>query len=116
MKKILLLITVFFCSGSLPAVAADWVGLADRAVSLSAGDVRVLESKSDKTLGDLYQLTIYYYRQYDHDGLAALFSETKDQYPADSEARVLEAIILMREHRHAQSRAVLDRVLARKPD
>ncbi len=116
MKKMLLLMAVVLCWGSLPVCAADWAGLADRAVFLSACDAGLLESKPDKTLGDLYQLTIHYYRHYDHDRLVALFEETKDQYPADSEARVLEAIILMRDHRHAQSRAVLDRVLARKPD
>lgn len=116
MKKKILLMAIVFCLGALPACAADWIRLADRAVSFTARDVSLLEGKSDKTLGDLYQLTIYYYRHYDHDGLVALFEETKDRHAADSEARVLEAIILMRDHRHADSRAVLDRILKRRPD
>ena len=116
MRTLLILSIAVFCLGCPAVFASDWIVLADRAVSLSADDVLALEGKTDKTLSDLYQLTIHYYRHYNHDALVALFDETKDRFPADSEARVLEAIILMRNHRPAESCAVLDRVLARQPD
>lgn len=115
MKKIILvvLLLLWFCSS---ASAADWMSLTDRAVSLSASEISILEHKKDKTADDLYTLTLLYYRNYNHSGLKNLFVAYGMNAPAGSELRVLEAIMLMREHRHAESRAILTRVLEAHPD
>lgn len=115
MKKIILTVTMlFFVCAS--ASGADWVSLADRAVSLSAVEISNLENRKDKTVEDLYMLTLLYYRNYHDAGLKKLFAAHGANAPAASPIRVLEAIILMREHRHPESRAILTGVLAAHPD
>jgi tetratricopeptide (TPR) repeat protein len=115
MKKIIVTV-ILLCWVCSSATAADWISLADRAVSLSASDISVLENKKNKTPEDLCMLTLLYYRNYDHAGLRRLFAANGASAPAGSEVRVLEAIILMREHRHSESRAVLQCVLDAQPD
>ncbi len=115
MKKLIL--TLFLlCWVCSSASAADWICLTDRAVSLSASEINILEQKKDKTADDLYTLILLYYRNYNHAGLKKLFAAHGVSAPAGSELRVLEAIILMREHRHSESRAILTCVLEAHPD
>lgn len=115
MKKILCTLTLllWICS---PVFAADWVSLADKAASLSSSGINQLELKKEKTADDFYVLTIAYYRNYNHAGLKKIFAASSACVSCGSERRLLEAIILMREHRHAQSSAILTEVLESQPD
>lgn len=115
MKKIILTV-ILFCWVCSSAAAADWMSLADRAVSLSASEISALENKKDKTAEDFYMLSLLYYRNYDHTGLKKLFAAHVASASAGAELRVLEAIILMREHRHSESRSALMCVLDAQPD
>jgi len=107
---------VFLGLSVLPAFGADWKALTDEAVSLAPAAVATLESRGKKSEQDVYILTLIYYRQYSHAGLKKLFNDCEKTLPDSAAIKLLQGIILMREHQHRPSRAVLDAVLKTHPD
>lgn len=114
--KIFFVMVVFSCLLAVSAYGADWKTLTDEAVSLSSSAVAALEGKEKKSEQDVYMLTLIYYRQYHHAGLKKLWADS-GKIPPDSPAvKLLQGILLMREHQHRQSRAVLNGALQSHPD
>jgi len=115
MKQILMMI-VFLCLPAAAACGADWKALTDEAVMLSPASVVALEGKEKKSEQDVYVLTLIYYRQYRHAGLKKLLADSGNLPPDSPALSLLQGILLMREHQHPQSRAVLNGVLHAHPD
>jgi tetratricopeptide (TPR) repeat protein len=115
MRNILLII-IFICLSSSFALASEWKDWADAAVTLSPGAICELENKKEKTKQNVYILTILYYRDNNHVGLKKLFDENVKNITDGPVLKVLKAIILMREHKHQESRNILTGVLQTHPD
>jgi tetratricopeptide (TPR) repeat protein len=115
MKNFLLCITLILllCSFS---PAADWKSPADAAVAMSGAAVASLESKPDKTAEDIYILTIIYYREFQKTRLKKLFREYEEKMPDHPVIKLLQGIILLGDHRLAESRGILAGVLRTHPD
>lgn len=105
------------CLLFLPAQArpADWKSLADEAIGLSSAAVTGLEAKKDKTEQDVFMLTLIYYREYDHARLKNLFAQTGKKMQTSPAVQLLNSIILMCEHRHRESLALLDVTMKAHP-
>ena len=117
MKKIFfVMILMFVFTAASGVCASDWKALGDSSVSLTPAEIACLERKQAKTIQDVYILTIFYYRNYDTAGLKKLLGEQIKDAPAGSAACVLKAIVLMKEHRHQESRNLLAGVLTAHPD
>ncbi|MEE9913453.1 MAG: hypothetical protein K4571_17210 [Deltaproteobacteria bacterium] len=115
MKRILpfMILASLFCSVSF---ASEWKSPADLACGLPPDAVVSLENKKDKTPQDIYMLTIIYYREFQRSKLKKLFQDHEKQAPAGPEMKLLAGIVLMRDHRHQESREVLTGVAKTHPD
>ena len=112
-------LSVMFILLSLTAVTAygaDWKILTDGTTALSPAAILALENKERKSDEDIYALTLIYYRQYHHAGLKKLFAAYEKVMPDSPVVKLLQGILLMQEHRHRQSRAVLTGVFRAHPD
>jgi tetratricopeptide (TPR) repeat protein len=116
MKKYLLLDFFLILFLSSVAAASDWKNPADAAIQMPPGSIAILENKKDKSAQDVYILTIIYYREYNQDKLKKLFRDNKDNMQDGPELKLLEGIILMREHRHRESRDILTGAMKTYPD
>lgn len=115
MQNMFAVILAFFLTASA-AFAADWKTLADEAVLLSPGAAAFLENKKEKTEQDVYQLTLIYYRDYHHPKLKKLYADHEKTLSGRPALKLLQGVILLREHRYAESRAVLEGLIRERPD
>ena len=115
MKKILSLI-VFVCLLYSSAFSSDWKNLANATIEMSADAISNLENKKDKSAQDVYSLTIIYNREGNLDKLQTMFNDNEKNMPNSPALRLLEGIILMREHKYEESRDILKGVMTTHPD
>jgi len=115
MKKILLFM-IFAGWLYSSAFAADWKALADSAVQLSPGAILHLENKTDPSAQDIYMLTMVYYREYQRAKLKKLFNGNKNKMPDSPAMKLLQGIMLLRDHRHQESRDVLTTLIKMHPE
>ena len=115
MKRILpvIIFASWLCSSSF---ASDWKSPADLAIGMSPGAITTLENKQDKSVQDIYVLTIVYYREFQKSKLKKLFQDNEKQNPLSPEVKLLQGIVLMRDHRYQESRDVLTGVIKAHPD
>jgi tetratricopeptide (TPR) repeat protein len=104
------------CLVGASGYGADWKTLTDEAVSLSPPEIWALAAKEKKSDGEIYKLTIVYYRQYDRSALRKLWVESGQARSDTPALGLLRGVLLLREHRLTESRAVLSRVLQEHPD
>ena len=115
MKIILSVITAFVLFAS-SACAADWKTLADEAIGLLPPAVADLENKKDKSESDVYALTVIYYREYHHGKLKKLYTDHEKKMPESVVLKMLNGIILLREHRHRECGVLLRAMVREHPE
>ncbi len=115
MKNIFLsvILVLLFCFSTS---AADWKSPADAALMMSPGAVLSLENKPDKSAGDVYVLTILYYREFQKAKLKKLLGDCEKKMPDQPAVKLLQGIVLMWDHRLSESRVVLTGVVRLHPD
>lgn len=96
--------------------AADWKNPADLAVQMSPGAISGLENKKDKTVQDVYMLTIIYYREFNRPKLKKLFRDQETNARSAPVLGLLQGIILMWDHRYQESFSILTSVIKAYPD
>lgn len=109
----LILTAALLCAS---ARAADWKGQADAALAMTPAARAVLENKPEKSAQEIYLLTIFYYREFQKAKLKKLESDYAKVLSGTPEMQLLQGIMLMWDHRQAESRRVLAGLVAAHPD